>query len=58
MPVHFQVATHDANPVAIRGAPISTAADLLSRTWGKNSRTLRCAEMLQSSLHVSEKEDI
>ncbi len=58
MPVTFKVATHDANPVEMGRAPISTATDLLSRSWGAKTRTLRCAEMLQSSLHSSKKEDI
>ena len=58
MPVQFKVAAHDASPVAMRGAPVSTATDLLSRTWGAKVKTSRCAEMLQSSLHSSEREDL
>ncbi|KJA15903.1 hypothetical protein HYPSUDRAFT_148524 [Hypholoma sublateritium FD-334 SS-4] len=42
----------------MRGAPIFTTTDLLSRTWGAKAKASRCAEMLQSSLHSSETEDL
>lgn len=44
MPVHFKVASHDAEPFK-RVSNLTKPEDLLT-----NARTTRCAELLQSSL--------
>jgi hypothetical protein len=51
MPVHFTVATHDANMVEKTYVPpLKTPDDLLHNTWGVKAKTTKSAELLQSSL--------
>ncbi|KAF8803973.1 hypothetical protein BYT27DRAFT_7225460 [Phlegmacium glaucopus] len=50
MPVHFKVASHDAQ--SVRGPKTNSPTmpeELLGRTWGVKAKTTRCAELLQSS---------
>ncbi|KAF8147390.1 hypothetical protein B0H34DRAFT_341577 [Crassisporium funariophilum] len=48
MPVHFTVATHKSNPVK-QSRAITKAEELLHHTWGVKAKTVRSAELLQSS---------
>ncbi|KAF8887873.1 hypothetical protein CPB84DRAFT_1849779 [Gymnopilus junonius] len=50
MPVHFTISDHDANPVERHIEAITSNADLLARTWGRKANTIRCKELLQTSL--------
>ncbi|KDR78613.1 hypothetical protein GALMADRAFT_63677 [Galerina marginata CBS 339.88] len=50
MPVTFTVAKHSANSVPGLYRPCQSADELLASTWGQKARTLRSAELLQSSL--------
>ncbi|KIM34764.1 hypothetical protein M413DRAFT_450071 [Hebeloma cylindrosporum] len=51
MPVQFTIATHQANSVKPSVAPLEGADQLLDHTWGRKTRTLKCAELLQSSFY-------
>ena len=51
MPVHFKVASHEAKPVERSTASsLTKPEELLHNTWGVKARTMRCAELLQSSV--------
>ncbi|KAF8201374.1 hypothetical protein BJ912DRAFT_945189 [Pholiota molesta] len=51
MPVHFKVAAHEANSMPSFNPQVTNADQLLAATWGKQTRTLRSAELLQTSYH-------
>ena len=50
MPVSFTVSDHGANPVKDPYKVNADAEELLARTWGKKAKTMRCRELLQTSL--------
>ncbi|KAF8966098.1 hypothetical protein BDZ97DRAFT_1809483 [Flammula alnicola] len=56
MPAHFNVAAHDANPVRASYKPLLNADELLANTWGAKAKTLRSAELLQTSLHAGKQD--
>jgi hypothetical protein len=51
MPVHFKVAAHEANSMPSFNLQVTNADQLLAATWGKQTRTLRSAGLLQTSYH-------
>jgi hypothetical protein len=53
MPVQFTVATHVANSIPPDASPLRGAEELLDHTWAHKARTLKCAELLQSSFSAS-----
>ena len=50
MPVSFTVSDHGANPVKDPYKVNADAEELLARTWGQKAKTMRCKELLQTSL--------
>ncbi|KAF8954844.1 hypothetical protein BDZ97DRAFT_1862717 [Flammula alnicola] len=55
MPVHFNIAAHDAKPIHLY-RPLLNAEELLAGTWGAKAKTLRSAELLQTSLYAGKQD--
>ena len=53
MPVKFTIATHKAESIPPYVPPLKGPDQLLDHTWERKARTLKCAELLQSSFSKS-----